>query len=106
MGRDSSEIVRQVAADPGALSYVGLGYVKNQPIRTIEVAATAGGPAVPPNLDTVRRGTYPIYRPLLMYTIGTPGGLPRELLAFVLSEQGQRIVEPTTSSAPIHPMPS
>jgi phosphate binding protein len=85
----NQEIVRKVAADPGAVAYVGLGWV-TQAVRALPVSS--GGPAVVPERATVRNGTYPIYRPLLLYTRGTPHGETATFLRFALSRAGQEQV--------------
>ncbi|MDQ1354511.1 MAG: phosphate transport system substrate-binding protein, partial [Acidobacteriota bacterium] len=48
---------------------------------------------VAPTLDNVINNSYPISRPLLMYTRGTPTGLVKEFIDFVLSPEGQAIVK-------------
>jgi phosphate transport system substrate-binding protein len=50
------------------------------------------GPFVPPTIDTVNDGTYPIARPLYMYTSGEPTGAMKEYLDWIVSDEGQRIV--------------
>ena len=57
-----------------------------------EVKALKVGGAYP-SKETVSKGTYPLQRPLFMYTRGEPTGLVKEFIEFVLSEKGQRIVE-------------
>jgi phosphate transport system substrate-binding protein len=47
---------------------------------------------VSPTLDNIKNGTYPLSRPLYMYTNGEPTGLTKEFIDFVLSEKGQEIV--------------
>lgn len=47
---------------------------------------------IQPSIETVQKGTYPISRPLFMYTNGKPKGLAKDFMDFVLSEDGQRIV--------------
>ena len=88
---ETREIVDRVSAEPAALSYVGLGWV-SEGVRAVPVAATAGAAAVAPTPRTVRDGTYPVFRPLHMYSAGEPAGLSREFLAFILSPGGQKIV--------------
>jgi phosphate binding protein len=89
---ETSKIVERVAKDPDAISYVGLGFVHGQPVRVVPVAAATGEPAITPVAESVRNGSYPIYRPLYLYTRGDPQGPARELLAFILSREGQRRV--------------
>jgi phosphate transport system substrate-binding protein len=88
----SSEIIGlEVSQNPNAIGYDGLGYVTPRQ-KTVRVAASEAGPFVPPTIDTVKDGTYPIARPLYMYTRGEPTGAIREYLDWITSEDGQKIV--------------
>lgn len=87
----SADILPMVAGDPNAISFVGLGWAKSV-VRTVPVAATKGQTPVLPSVATVRDGSYPIYRPLLMYARGEPRGRSGELLDFILGGDGQQIV--------------
>jgi phosphate transport system substrate-binding protein len=88
----SEQLVEAVGSDPAAIGYVGLGYVKSG-VRAIPLRENASAPAVAPEASSVRDGTYPVYRPLLMYTSGPPTGAVAAFLRFVLSARGQSIVE-------------
>jgi phosphate transport system substrate-binding protein len=89
----SSEIIGlEVAQNPNAIGYDGLGYVTPQQ-KTVRVAVDQAGPFVPPSVETVNEGTYPIARPLYMYTSGEPTGAIKEFLDWIRSDDGQRIVE-------------
>jgi phosphate transport system substrate-binding protein len=89
----SSEIIGlEVAQNPNAIGYDGLGYVTPQQ-KTVRVAVDQAGPFVPPSVETVNEGTYPIARPLYMYTSGEPTGAIKEFLDWIRSNDGQRIVE-------------
>lgn len=88
----SSEVIGlEVATNPNAIGYDGLGYVTAEQ-KTVRVGLTSAGPFVPPSIDTVDDGTYPIARPLYMYTRGEPAGTIKEYLDWIVSEDGQRIV--------------
>lgn len=88
----SSEVIGlEVAQNPNAIGYDGLGYVTPQQ-KTVRVAVDQAGPFVPPTIDTVNDGTYPIARPLYMYTSGEPTGAIKEYLDWIVSDEGQRIV--------------
>lgn len=88
----SSEIIGlEVATNPNAIGYDGLGYVTPEQ-KTVRVARTSAGPFVPPSIDTVNDGTYPVARPLYMYTVGEPTGAIKDYLEWIVSDEGQRIV--------------
>lgn len=75
-----------VAQTPGAIGYLGLGYVskKVKAVRINNIECTK---------DTIRSGKYPLSRPLYMYTDGIPEGNIRRFIDYVLSGQGQELVE-------------
>lgn len=89
---DNGEILHRVSRQRGAVSYVGLGWVKRPEVKPIGVVAAPGQPAIQPSRETVRTGKYPIYRPLFIYTVGTTRGPARDLLTYILSAEGMRLV--------------
>jgi phosphate transport system substrate-binding protein len=89
----SKAIVDEVAKNPNAIGYFGLGYEDPAKTRALEVAAKTGDKAIAPSLDTVVSGTYPISRPLHFYAAGDPAGLAKDFLDFTLSADGQKLVE-------------
>jgi len=91
----SAAIVQSTSQDHWSIGYVGLGYAEGAAVKVIAVKQDAAGPAVHPSLDTVRDGSYPIARPLYLYTNGEPTGLTKAVVDFALSEGGQRIVQET-----------
>ncbi len=78
-------VAQTVKRAKGAIGYVGLGYLNSQ-VKALVVDG------VKPSVKTVLSGTYPISRPLFMYTNGKPKGLTKDFIEFVLSEEGQKIV--------------
>ncbi len=87
----TEDIVAAVAADPSAIAYVGAAYVTPE-VKVVPLAPRAGAPSIAPSEATIRDGTYPIYRPLLVYSRGAPSGSAGELLRFMLSDRGRAIV--------------
>ncbi len=79
-------VLNTVARTPGAIGYVGLGYV-NETVKAIPIDG------VMPSKETVLSGEYPLARPLFMYTNGKPQGVVKEFLDFVKSDEGQLIAE-------------
>jgi phosphate transport system substrate-binding protein len=84
--------VDEVAANPNAIFYVGLGYVTSK-VKVVAIKIDENSPPVFPSLETVKSGEYPIARPLYFYTDGEPGGVVKDYIDWVLSPEGQRIVE-------------
>ncbi|OPX67703.1 MAG: phosphate ABC transporter periplasmic substrate-binding protein PstS [Methanoregulaceae archaeon PtaB.Bin009] len=88
--KNSNGAVKQtVMQTPGAIGYVGLGYVD---ATTKAVPVMVSGSPVDPTVGNVLDGKYPIARPLLMVTMGEPGGLAKEYLAFLTGPSGQAIL--------------
>lgn len=88
----SEGISNEIRQNPNAIGYDGLGYVTPDQ-KTIAVARTAKGPFVQPNIETVNDGTYPIARPLYMYTNGQPTGVIRDYLEWIKGPEGQALVK-------------
>lgn len=86
----SEGISSEVRQNPNAIGYDGLGYVTPDQ-KMLAVARDASTPYVLPSAETVNNGTYPVSRPLYMYTAGQPTGQVKTYLEWVLSE-GQSLV--------------
>ena len=88
----STEIgVSEVAKNPNAIFYAGLGYV-TKTVKAVAVKKTATDAAVEPSVATAVDGTYPVSRPLLYYTNGAPTGIIKAFIDYCLSEEGQEVV--------------
>jgi phosphate transport system substrate-binding protein len=97
----SKDVVDLVSKTPCAIGYSGLAYA-TPGVKIPCVAKTAGEPCVTPTEQTAVDGSYPIARPLIMYTAGPPQGVVKEYLDWILSDAGQSIVE-QKGYAPIRP---
>jgi phosphate transport system substrate-binding protein len=86
----SEGISTEVRQNPNAIGYDGLGYVTPDQ-KMLAVAQESGGPYVLPSIATVNDGSYPISRPLYMYTAGQPTGQVKAYLDWVLGA-GQVLV--------------
>lgn len=87
----SEGISTEVRQNPNAVGYDGLGYVTPEQ-KTLAVARDERGPYVLPSASTVNDGSYPIARPLFMYTAGEPSGPVKEYLDWITGE-GQALVK-------------
>jgi phosphate transport system substrate-binding protein len=56
-----------VAADPYGIGYSGIGYDRPD-VATVPLAVDADGPMIPPAPDAAYDGTYPLARPLFIYS--------------------------------------
>jgi len=87
----TEEGISQVASNPNAIFYAGLGYINNS-VKTIGVMKTANDKAVKPSVATALDRTYPISRPLFYYTNGAPTGVIKAYIDYCLSTEGQKEV--------------
>ncbi len=90
----SKDVVELVSRTPAAIGYSGLGYQTDQ-VKMLRVCRRRGQRGVLPSVATTLDQTYPIARPMFMYTPGEPPPPVRRYLDWVLSPAGQRIVEQT-----------
>jgi phosphate transport system substrate-binding protein len=89
--KNSNGAVKQtVAQTPGAIGYVGLGYI-DATVKAMEIKS--GDHYVSPTIANVKNGSYPISRSLYLLVNGEPTGLTEEFIDFVLGTEGQTIVE-------------
>ncbi|MGD9937615.1 MAG: phosphate ABC transporter substrate-binding protein [Methanoregulaceae archaeon] len=83
-------IQSSIGPNPGAIGYVGLGYVD----ATVKpLSLTVNGTDVEPTIENVIKGTYPLARNLYYVTNGDATGLAKDFIDFTLSPEGQKIVE-------------
>ncbi|MDD1705592.1 MAG: phosphate ABC transporter substrate-binding protein [Methanoregulaceae archaeon] len=88
--KNSNGAVKQtITQTPGAIGYVGIGYIEKD-VKAVPVVVN--GAPVQASIGTVISKTYPISRPLLMITQGSPTGLAKIYIDFILSPAGQKIV--------------
>ncbi len=86
----SEGISVEIRQNPNAIGYDGLGYVTSDQ-KVLTIARDLGGPYVYPSVRTVNDGSYPISRPLFMYTAGVPSGPLKAYLDWVIGD-GQALV--------------
>ncbi len=87
----SQAIADEVAGNPSAIGYYGMGYVSKKQ-KALAIAKDGKLEYESPIIENVINGKYPISRPLFLYTNGVPGGLVKKFVDFILSKEGQNIV--------------
>jgi phosphate transport system substrate-binding protein len=91
----SSSVVQSVASSIGGIGYAALGH-GNTDVRALALGKK-GGPYFAPNAQNIKAGQYPFTRYLYIVVNKPPNAalptLEKTFLSFVLSEQGQEIVE-------------
>jgi phosphate transport system substrate-binding protein len=88
----SKDVVEFCARTKSAIGYSGLAYA-TAGVRMVPVIKKDGAAPVTPGNDTVLDGTYPIARPLFMYTNGEPVGAVKDYLDWIKSDDGQRVLQ-------------
>jgi phosphate transport system substrate-binding protein len=96
----SKDVVDLVENTPCAIGYSGLAYATDH-VQMVCVATETGGACVDPSVKTASDRSYPIARPLFMYTNGEPKGAIKDYLDWILSDDGQCILL-EKGYAPVH----
>ncbi len=108
---DSAAIGRAVADDPRAIGFAALPAVGDNRVVAIKV----DGAALLPEPELVRRGKYPLSRPLYLYSAPRSYSLAGDFLRFATGEKGRVVVgkhgfvagpDATRLAAPAEPPPA
>ena len=87
----SKDVVDLVENTPCAIGYSGLAYATEH-VSMPCLASEVGGSCIAPSVATAVDGSYPIARPLMMYTAGQPQGAIEEYMNWILSTEGQCLI--------------
>ncbi len=87
----SKDVVELVSKTPGAIGYSGMGYATPE-VKMLHVKKTASDQATAPTVENVLNHSYPISRPLFMYTLGEPSGAVKKYIDWIHSDAGQKII--------------
>ena len=87
----SKDVVDLVEKTPCAIGYSGLAYATDH-VKMVCIFTEDGGPCVHPSVETASDRSYPIARPLFMYTNGEPTGEIKKYLDWILSDEGQCVI--------------
>ncbi|MDR0335599.1 MAG: PstS family phosphate ABC transporter substrate-binding protein [Planctomycetaceae bacterium] len=81
------QMFTRISTTPGAIGYVGIGFLQ-------EGVATVQFENIVPNKESVANGTYPLSRPLYLFTDGYPkmGSVLMKFCNFYLTEEGQDVI--------------
>jgi phosphate transport system substrate-binding protein len=80
-------VVQAVSNNPNAMGYIGLGYLDDS-VKMLTVGGVEG------SKETTLNGTFPISRPLFMFTRGWPKGDTSDFINYLVHpEKGQKLVE-------------
>ncbi len=90
----SKEVVELVGTTPTAIGYSGMGYA-TAAVKMLRLASQGGASAIAPSVAAVNDKSYPLARSLHIYTLGEPEGAAKRYIDWILSAEGQKIVEET-----------
>lgn len=79
-------MAQTVAQTPGAIGYVGLGYITSK-VKAVDVDG------VTCTKQNILNRKYNLSRELFMYTNGVPAGNVKKFIDFIKSTEGQKLVE-------------
>jgi phosphate transport system substrate-binding protein len=82
----NGEVRATVSSDAKSIGYLSLSYVDSS-VKAVEIDGVAA------TVANVRSGDYPISRSLYLITKGEPSELEQAFIDFVLSSEGQQVVE-------------
>ena len=88
----SADVVNLLGTTPNAIGYSGMGY-KTAVVKALKVSKKTGDTAVVPSIESTLDKTYPISRPMFMYTAGEPTEHTKKYIDWVLSDAGQNILK-------------
>ncbi|NNE45833.1 MAG: phosphate-binding protein, partial [Rhodothermales bacterium] len=87
----SKDVVDLVQNTACSIGYSGLAYATEK-VKMPCIETADGASCVAPSVETAVDQSYPIARPLFMYTLGEPAGAVKEYLDWILSDKGQCII--------------
>lgn len=88
----NEQIAAEVGKNASGIGYVGIAYVNAPGIKVVGIV-NAAGKLTMPTKASVQDKSYPYARPNFFYTNGEPSGLAAQFIDYVLSDEGQAIVE-------------
>lgn len=87
----SKDVVALVSRTPGGIGYSGMGYATPE-VKMLKISTEKNEPGVAPTVENAKDGSYPITRPLYIYTAGKLGPAGQKYLDWILSPAGQTVL--------------
>jgi len=87
----SKDLVELVEKTPCAIGYSSFAYA-TPGVKLACIAPEIGGACIKPSIEGITGGSYPMTRPLFMYTNGQPEGEIKKYIDWVISDEGQCIL--------------
>jgi phosphate transport system substrate-binding protein len=89
--RASADVELAVEQEPCAIGYGGLAHATEK-VKLACVSPGTGSACVMPSIDSAADGSYPISRPLSLYTNGRPKGPLGQYIDWIKGREGQCII--------------
>lgn len=91
----NAAIATKVNQNAGGIGYIGIGYAEQaRGVKMVPLSADSESEAFPPtDAEAVYAGDYLLARDLYVYTAGTPTGATLTWVEYILSDEGQAVVE-------------
>lgn len=83
---NTAVMMTSIARDKSAIGYISLGSL-NDTVKALPIDG------VQPSAEAIKNGSYTVARPFNIATNGQPDGLAQNFIAFMLSAEGQAVVE-------------
>ena len=83
----TSVMMTTVAGNKNAIGYVSLGSLDENQVKAVLIDGAEA------TAENVKSGTYKVSRPFNIATKGDPDGLAKDFIDYILSEEGQAVVE-------------
>lgn len=80
-------MITTVQGNKNAIGYISLGSLDSSKVKALKIDGAEA------SVDNIKNGTYKVSRPFIIATKGETDGLAKDFIDFILSEQGQAVVE-------------
>ncbi len=83
----SAEVKTALVGSDSGIGYLGFSYIKGDDIGALALDG------VMPTVESIKDGSYKLHRHLYFYTFGGPESCAQKFIDFVISADGQKVVE-------------
>ncbi len=80
-------MITTVEGNKNAIGYISLGSLDESKVKALEIDGAVA------SVENIKSGTYKVSRPFNIATKGEATGLAKDFIDFIMSEQGQAVVE-------------
>ena len=86
ISNSTSVVIQSVAGNEAAIGYISMGSMSEE-VKALKINGAEA------NVDNVKSGDYELQRPFNIVTKGELGELPQDFVDFIMSSDGQAIIE-------------